>query len=631
MSIQRICSNFDGTVFFSEGDDDKLQAWDIDGNRIAGFRGIDTRILDLSPKETQVLACRDFDDIVVLLNFNGKELKRFGTHLGKVQFGSFHNENWVLTGSDDCTAKAWDVSGDRQKEFFHGNSVIWTNLVHDDQLLLTLSDDGVSKLWDFEKELLIDTYYPISVEDGSWLKVNKDNYYMGSKNVGDYIHFKVGLNVYLFEQFDLRLNRPDKVLEPLVSYGLASQSLVNQYRKAYHKRLEKYGFTETMLSDDYHVPECAIENTDELPQQTNFRTVDLFIKATDSLQLLDRLNIYVNDVPIYGISGINLRDEDTQHYSTSLKIQLSAGQNKIQASVLNQGGAESLKATVFITCDAASEKPDLYLAAVGVSDYQAEDKALQYAAKDAEDIADLYQSAEGFRQVHTRTLTDEQVTKANILALRKWLETTTVDDQVMIYVSGHGLLDDNYDFYYATHDVDFTNPSEKGILYDEIEGLLDGIPARKKLLLMDACHSGEFDKDAPLLTEAQQDSLAKKGITYKGFAKSKGEGAPVVGLQNSFEMMQQLFADLRRGSGATVITSSAGVQVSFEDDRWQNGAFTYVFLYGLKTMKADANQDGQVTASELQSFVSEYVPRLTKGLQVPTFRRENLEFDFRVW
>lgn len=96
-------------------------------------------------------------------------------------------------------------------------------------------------------------------------------------------------------------------------------------------------------------------------------------------------------------------------------------------------------------------------------------------------------------------------------------------------------------------------------------------------------------------------------------------------------MMQQLFVGLRRGSGATVITSSSGVQVSYEKGEWKNGAFTYAFLYGLKTMKADANQDGQVTASEIQAFVGEYVPRLTGGLQAPAFRRENLEFDFRVW
>ena len=211
------------------------------------------------------------------------------------------------------------------------------------------------------------------------------------------------------------------------------------------------------------------------------------------------------------------------------------------------------------------------------------------------------------------------------------METSTVDDQVILYVSGHGLLDENYDFYYATHDIDFSKPSANGILYDEIEALLDGIPARKKLLLMDACHSGEYDKDTTPLTPDQQENLQKKGVSFKGFAKGNDENAPQLGLQNSFEMMQQLFADLRRGSGATVITSSSGVQVSFEDKDWQNGAFTYTFLNGLKSMQADANGDGEVTASEIQAFVAEYVPRLTEGLQVPTFRRENLEYDFRVW
>ena len=73
------------------------------------------------------------------------------------------------------------------------------------------------------------------------------------------------------------------------------------------------------------------------------------------------------------------------------------------------------------------------------------------------------------------------------------------------------------------------------------------------------------------------------------------------------------------------------MQVGYSDAEWQNRASIYAFLYGLKSMRADTNQDGQITASEIQAFVAEFVPRLTEGLQVPTFRRENLEFDFRVW
>ena len=424
--------------------------------------------------------------------------------------------------------------------------------------------NGQLQLYDLEKDSVMANLFIFP--DGELNISTSDNYYYSSKNKVDIRVFFIGSQLYTYDQFDLRLNRPDKVLSALAVVGVDTSN-VSTYRQAYQKRLEKYGFTEDMLSDDYHVPKCVIKNEDSLPLTSSDSDVKLDIEALDSLQLLDRLNIYVNDVPVYGISGIDLRPQNTPQYDTTLTLPLSSGQNKIQVSVLNQGGAESLKATIYITYDAPAKKPNLYLLAIGVSDYQADGKDLQYAAKDAQDIANFYQKNTAFDQTYIKTLTNNQVTKSNILALRDWLKNTSVDDQVIIYVSGHGLLDENYDFYYATHDIDFSKPSISGILYDEIEGLLDGIPARKKLLLMDACHSGEYDKEAATLTSCtarQHDS--NKGVTVKAFPKgSDDENAPLLGLQNSFEMMQQLFADLRRGSGATVITSSSGVQVSYED------------------------------------------------------------------
>jgi len=48
-------------------------------------------------------------------------------------------------------------------------------------------------------------------------------------------------------------------------------------------------------------------------------------------------------------------------------------------------------------------------------------------------------------------------------------------------------------------------------------------------------------------------------------------------------------------------------------------------------MPADANNDGQVSVSELKDYVSVEVERLTNGAQKPTSRRESLEFDWRLW
>jgi hypothetical protein len=54
-------------------------------------------------------------------------------------------------------------------------------------------------------------------------------------------------------------------------------------------------------------------------------------------------------------------------------------------------------------------------------------------------------------------------------------------------------------------------------------------------------------------------------------------------------------------------------------------------MEGLKSGKADKNRDGSITTTELKDYVIEKVIELTQGQQNPTSRKENVEFDFRVW
>ncbi|MCX6165986.1 MAG: caspase family protein, partial [Ignavibacteriae bacterium] len=164
---------------------------------------------------------------------------------------------------------------------------------------------------------------------------------------------------------------------------------------------------------------------------------------------------------------------------------------------------------------------------------------------------------------------------------------------------------------------------------------LDGIPARQKVLLMDTCHSGELDKE-DLQLIAENEKKQEKGEPVftrevpgiKIGRKNNDEG---FGLKNISELMQEMFVDLRRGSGAAVISSSGGLEVSYEGGDYKNGLFTYSILEGIKTMNADLNKDGIITVSELPDYVSDKVEKLTKGAQRPTARRENLENDFVVW
>jgi uncharacterized caspase-like protein len=94
-------------------------------------------------------------------------------------------------------------------------------------------------------------------------------------------------------------------------------------------------------------------------------------------------------------------------------------------------------------------------------------------------------------------------------------------------------------------------------------------------------------------------------------------------------VLQDLFADLRRGTGAEIIASSSGVEVAREPNVFGGGIFTHAVLEGLKG-PADADSDGRVTTSELRAYVMGQVDVLSTGLQRPSVRAENTAMDFAL-
>ncbi len=463
----------------------------------------------------------------------------------------------------------------------------------------------------------------------------EDGYYMMDKNMMSFVAFSIKNKTYTFDQFDLQYNRPDIVLERV---GFSSKELIESYRKAYEKRLRKLNFDPKNFEKDksFNVPELQLKNQENYFKDVKEAIYPLTFEAKDALFNLDRLNLYINGVPIFGMKGKDLRAKNTKTYNETIALELSSGKNVIEISVLNEKGVESLKEKLEINFIVENtQKPVLHLVTIGVSEYQNAQMNLKYATKDGKDLADLLQmqvqkQKDVFQSVKYHALFDKDATKENILNLKKELQKTNINDVVMVFVSGHGLLDKDLDYFLATNNVDFANPKAKGLPYDELENLLDGIPARQKILMMDACHSGEIDKEEIALVAKNEAISNDKNIKFKNFDK-KTVTNKNVGLQNSFELSKQMFTDLRKGSGTTVLSAAGGVQLAQESSEWQNGAFTYCVLSGLKNMKADLNKDGKIMLSELQNYLFTEVPRITGGLQQPTSRIENLVNDFRFW
>lgn len=578
---------------------------------------------------------------LILYNKERKYIKEFIGHEAEVEGVSISHDNKLLASAAiDHTIKLWDI--DRK-----GKKAISLEEFHDMQVRYYGSEEELQSVMEYNN-LTLESYYAYYIKevdkplvtffpthDNEWICWAPDYYYTCSKNGRKYIGFHVNNErdelaaYYPFEQFDLKLNRPDIVLKRI---DPTQTDLIYAYHQAYKKRLKRMNFTEDMFSDDWHIPTVTIPEKQQLPATTKEKSFSLKINANDEKYLLDRVNIWVNDVPIYGLNGIDLRSDKTTSFNKSIELELSNGVNKIQVSVINQKGAESLKETIHIHYIGIQHKPNLYLITVGTSTYQDDKWNLKYAAKDAQDILSLFvnNQQDAYNNIYQHTLINEQVTRENVLNLKKKLMESHVDDLVIIFVAGHGLLDEQMDYYIATHDMDFNNPATKGLAYNALENMLDGIPARKKLMLIDACHSGEVDKEGEL-TLAHNYEEKGKVVFRSGVDQSNLKVKSDLNQKNAFELMKEMFTDLQRGTGATIISSSGGGEFSLEGSAWNNGVFTASLIDALTSGNADIDKDGKVLVSELRYYVTESVIQLTNGLQNPTFRHENIDFDFSVW
>ncbi len=586
------CAAFDprGEIVATGGQDGEVRLWDLSdggGNKVLSGHEAAVEALAFSPDGALLVSASADGTLRVWEGATGRLVRVLRGHEGPVRgVGFLRGGAEIVSGSEDGTVRIWDAAG-------------WV-----------------------EKVAML------AIDEEDYVALTPDNHYRASRQGLRGIALRQGARVFGFEQFDLRLNRPDVILERLGRpAGLA---LVPLYETTWRRRLKKMAVTEAMLSEDFHLPEVRLLSRD-LPLSTRQRALSFSVRATDSQHPVTRLQVYINGVPIHGAAGLDLGQGAAQEVSSEVSVELSRGYNQVEVSALNVQGVESIRESFAVVLEAPEVPAALYVAVVGVSDYRDDRYDLRYAAKDAQDVARWFK-AQGQGEVHVVQVLDAQATREAIEGLRAFFERSGVDDRVVLFLAGHGLLAPSMEYYFGTTDIDFEAPEGRGVIYEDIEGLLDGIPARRKLLLMDTCHSGEVEvvesQDRPA-AQVPEGRVSGRGGRYLGQKKSPGL-APQEGRAVGLDLLGELFADVRRGSGATVLASANGFEFALESPRWQNGVFTFALLEGLRTGGADADGDGQVRLFELRRYVIQRVRELTDDQQNPTARRENLSLDFVI-
>jgi hypothetical protein len=461
-----------------------------------------------------------------------------------------------------------------------------------------------------------------SGETGALFQLQSGHYLSPGTNSLNHLNFLVSGKVYPYDELDLQFNRPDLVMAQL---EFPSQDLIVIYEEAFRKRQERLG----AFNSEFKTAELPfIEIQEAHIDFTNLTGEAVLPYTCASKEQLKQLDVWVNNVPLYGKNGIPLSGQGG--INRTIPIKLSAGLNRIQLACTDVKGRTSLRSLIEVENKSIQlKRPKRVIISIACSNYANPKYKLNYAVKDGKDVLEFFDDSAFYVQMHSYF--DEAAVSSIVGEIREILMQTEVQDQVIVFLSGHGILDKQKQWWFATHDIDFNTPEKAGISYAELDKLLDGIPARNKVLLMDACNSGEVDASFPLVKDTiitLSDSATLYAETTKGNLFGEMQ-MPAQG-RSSFEIMKEAFLDISRGSGAQVITAASGNSYAYEYSQFKNGVFTYALREALMQGLGDLDNNGSIEVLELKKYVESRVLELTEGKQKPTSRQENLENNFRI-
>jgi len=621
-SIISTCFSPNGENIVTSGFNPVVRVWNSTTGKLLseliGHSGPVT-VVKYSQDGSKILTASDDKTARIWHTETAKQFAELKKHTAEVQVADFSPDGKkILTGSNDNTVKIWDAATGEILWDLKGHSkrISSASFSKDAKKVVSVSDDNTCKVWDLETGNLICTF--LSLDSLDYFIQTPNSFYKTTPSAAKLLHYVTkDLKVISFEQLDVKYNRPDKVLEAI---GNSDTALIKSYRKAWEKRIKKLGIDTTQFRDGYSVPECDFANREQIEAEQKTETLRLHIKAADSTYRLDRFNVWVNESPLFGQRGISIKRKNSNTLDTIINIKLSQGENRIECSITNVNGTESYRMPLYVNfTPAIKQKESLRFIGIGLDRFSEKGHELQYSVKDIRDLSAKLKEKYG-SDIQIDTLFNENVNSKNVKALKKQLQQSSVNDKVILAYSGHGLLSKDYDYYLSTYTVDFNQPEKNGLPYDELENLLDSIPARRKLMLIDACHSGEVDKEEMTRITGATDSLQQQGT--KG-GKPTYTGKTTLGMKNSFELMQSLFVNVGKSTGATVISAAAGTQFALERGDLKNGVFTYSILEAM-------NKYPSIKISELRKIVGERVEKLTNGLQKPTSRNETISSDWEL-
>ena len=224
---------------------------------------------------------------------------------------------------------------------------------------------------------------------------------------------------------------------------------------------------------------------------------------------------------------------------------------------------------------------------IGVSVYENTPAKAVFADADAMMFRDYASEKLGIPDNRIKTMVNDGAGERELLlSVKSWLSRSVKKNQsdVYIFFAGHGLAsDDGSKMYLLPYDGAPELLNKTAILRDELFADISAANPRSVTVFLDTCYSGT--------TRGTDILIASRPIAIRALEQS---------IPDNF----------------TVMTAAAGDQTAKPLEEAKHGMFSYFLMKGMEG-EADANNDNEITAGELHSYVQTNVIQQSSGSQTP--------------
>jgi filamentous hemagglutinin family protein len=272
-------------------------------------------------------------------------------------------------------------------------------------------------------------------------------------------------------------------------------------------------------------------------------------------------------------------EKTADHRTLTVNVTPTAGKNTLKVVASNNMGIENSGSEINFDGKSKAYISSLRLLTVGVSRYNNNLLNLHYSVADAELIGQTLKNTSP--KVTSKQLTDDNATKAHILADLKELSQGAQQDVLVIYLAGHGIAVGK-EWYFLPYDTKLL-PTEEQIVArggvisaTELSDIFKDSKIQHIFLMVDACYSG----------------------------------AGIEAFNNLQNGQRYLSRRLGRSLGITIIAAAAKDQQAFELKSLGHGLFTYSVAQQINNKETGK----RLTAHTLAENITKTLPKISKEI-----------------